>query len=44
MKYDAIIIGGGIAGLTTAAFLAKAGSLNIALREGGQMWRSHQHV
>lgn len=25
MKYDAIIIGGGIAGLTTAAFLAKAG-------------------
>jgi len=25
MKYDAIIVGGGIAGLTSAAFLTKAG-------------------
>jgi len=25
MKYDAIVVGGGIAGLTSAAFLAKAG-------------------
>ncbi|MCX6307416.1 MAG: FAD-dependent oxidoreductase, partial [Bacteroidia bacterium] len=25
MKYDAVVVGGGIAGLTSAAFLAKAG-------------------
>lgn len=32
MKYDAVVVGGGIAGLTAAAFLAKSG-LSVALFE-----------
>lgn len=36
MKYDAIIIGGGIAGLTSAAFLTKAGR-NVLLCEKEQI-------
>ncbi len=31
MKYDAIIIGGGVAGLTAAAYLAKSGSYHLAM-------------
>jgi len=29
MNYDAIIVGGGIAGLTTAAYLSKAGHATL---------------
>ena len=29
MKYDAIVVGGGIAGLTASAYLSKAGYSNL---------------
>ncbi len=34
MMYDAIVVGGGIAGLTSAAFLAKAGRSVLLCEKG----------
>ena len=44
MNYDAIVVGGGIAGLTAAAFLTKAGYTTLLLRERKPLRRFGKYV
>ena len=44
MKYDAIVVGGGIAGLTAAAYLRKERVHHPALRKGEDLWRSCEYL
>ena len=44
MTYDAIIVGGGMAGLTAAAFLAKAGKSVLLCEKENDLRRAGQFL
>ena len=44
MRYDAIVVGGGMAGLTSAAYLSKAGRQCLLCEKEKHMRRAGEHI